>query len=151
MPISSTVPVIGAGTSVTSPSFRLNGQAPVITLRAANNVEVEASLTDVILRFEPATGLTVLETVRVSRAGADQPVIGASEDATRIGGRTLAMMSASCIASTEWEKRRSRLGGVSAFVSHGREDLDLSFDAGLRLNKFLTAGGAAVMRKRQSR
>jgi phospholipase/carboxylesterase len=56
----------------------------------------------------------------------------------------LAMMSASCIASAEWHERRGRLDGVAAFVSHGRGDPDLSFDAGQRLAGFLTSGGAAV-------
>jgi phospholipase/carboxylesterase len=56
----------------------------------------------------------------------------------------LAMMSASCIATTEWNERRERLNGVTAFVSHGRGDPDLSFAAGQRLAGFLTSGGAAV-------
>jgi phospholipase/carboxylesterase len=56
----------------------------------------------------------------------------------------LALMSASCIASTEWNESRERLQGVAAFVSHGRGDPDLSFEAGQRLAEFLTSGGAAV-------
>lgn len=56
----------------------------------------------------------------------------------------LAMMSASCIASEEWHEHREHLDGIAAFVSHGRSDPDLSFDAGQRLAGFLTSGGAAV-------
>jgi phospholipase/carboxylesterase len=56
----------------------------------------------------------------------------------------LAMMSASCIASEEWQVNRERLGGIPAFVSHGRRDPDLSFDAGLRLASFLACGGAKI-------
>ncbi|WP_434115625.1 filamentous haemagglutinin family protein [Paraburkholderia caffeinilytica] len=37
---------LGAGTSPTDLAFRFNGQAPVITFRAENNVQVKASLTD---------------------------------------------------------------------------------------------------------
>jgi hypothetical protein len=37
---------LGAGASVDAPAFRFNGVAPVITFRAENNVEVDASLTD---------------------------------------------------------------------------------------------------------
>jgi filamentous hemagglutinin family protein len=37
---------LGAGASSTDLAFRFNGQAPIITFRAENNVEVKASLTD---------------------------------------------------------------------------------------------------------
>ncbi|GAB2916049.1 hypothetical protein GCM10027093_63190 [Paraburkholderia jirisanensis] len=37
---------LGAGSSPTDLSFRFNGQAPVITFRAVNNVQVDASLSD---------------------------------------------------------------------------------------------------------
>jgi filamentous hemagglutinin family protein len=37
---------LDTGSSPTDPSFRFNGQAPVITFRAVNNVQVDASLTD---------------------------------------------------------------------------------------------------------
>jgi filamentous hemagglutinin family protein len=37
---------LGAGTSPENLAFRFNGQAPVITFRADNNVQVDASLTD---------------------------------------------------------------------------------------------------------
>jgi|SRR5579871_31092 len=56
----------------------------------------------------------------------------------------LVMMSSSCIADAEWRERRQRLNGLSAFVSHGRSDTDLSFDAGRRVADFLTSGGARV-------
>jgi phospholipase/carboxylesterase len=61
---------------------------------------------------------------------------------TRIAA--LAMMSASCIASGEWQEHRERLDGIPTFVSHGRRDPDLSFDAGLRLAAFLAGGSAKV-------
>jgi phospholipase/carboxylesterase len=56
----------------------------------------------------------------------------------------LALMSASCIASGEWDEHRERLAHVPAFVSHGRDDPDLVFEAGQRLVNFLTSAGAAV-------
>lgn len=56
----------------------------------------------------------------------------------------LAMMSSSCIAASQWHERRHRLNGVAAFVSHGRSDTELSFDAGRRVAEFLTSGGARV-------
>ncbi|WP_244109339.1 filamentous haemagglutinin family protein [Burkholderia anthina] len=37
---------LGAGTSQTNLAYRFNGQAPVVTFRAENNVKVDASLTD---------------------------------------------------------------------------------------------------------
>ena len=61
---------------------------------------------------------------------------------TRIAA--LAMMSASCIASGEWQENRERLDGIPTLVSHGRRDPDLSFDAGLRLATFLAGGSAKV-------
>ena len=56
----------------------------------------------------------------------------------------LAMMSSSCIASAQWQENRDRLDGIPTFVSHGRRDPDLSFDAGQRLASFLAGGGAKV-------
>jgi phospholipase/carboxylesterase len=56
----------------------------------------------------------------------------------------LALMSSSCIASSEWQQRRERLARMPAFVSHGREDMDLAFEAGQRLASFLTSSGASV-------
>jgi len=63
-------------------------------------------------------------------------------DAVEVAG--LAIMSASGIAGTEWLGQRAQLEGVPAFVSHGRSDPDLSFDAGQRLASFLSSGGATV-------
>lgn len=60
----------------------------------------------------------------------------------RVAG--LAMLSASCIALDEWQPERRRLRGLRAFVSHGREDRDLAFSAGERVQQFLTAAEAAV-------
>ncbi|MBN3790718.1 filamentous haemagglutinin family protein [Burkholderia sp. Ac-20353] len=37
---------LGAGTSAADPAFRFHGQAPIVTLRAGNDVQVNASLTD---------------------------------------------------------------------------------------------------------
>ena len=56
----------------------------------------------------------------------------------------LAAMSASGIAGAQWAERPRWLAGVPAFVSHGREDHDLSFAAGQRLAGFLSASGASV-------
>jgi phospholipase/carboxylesterase len=56
----------------------------------------------------------------------------------------LALMSASCIASGEWQRHREHLTGMPAFVSHGRSDADLAFGAGQRLASFLTSSGASV-------
>jgi filamentous hemagglutinin family protein len=51
---------LGAGTSSTDLAFRVNGlasgQAPIITFRAENNVEVKASLTDGFFQIENPTG-----------------------------------------------------------------------------------------------
>jgi phospholipase/carboxylesterase len=56
----------------------------------------------------------------------------------------LAMLSSSCIAAAQWQERRERLNGMRAFVSHGRADPDLSFNAGRRLADFMTSAGAAL-------
>lgn len=56
----------------------------------------------------------------------------------------LAMMSASLIAASEWNARGESLRGVRAFVSHGRGDGDLAFDAGEALRRFLDRHGARV-------
>lgn len=47
---------LGAGSSPTSLAFRFDGQAPVITFRAENNVEVKASLTDGFFQIANPTG-----------------------------------------------------------------------------------------------
>jgi phospholipase/carboxylesterase len=97
----------------------------------------------------------ICDLLRSLRAEGDQPLILAGfsqggmlacdsvlmEDAEVAA---LAMMSASCIASGEWHEHRDRLNGVAAFVSHGRSDPDLSFDAGQRLAGFLSSAGAVV-------
>ena len=62
----------------------------------------------------------------------------------KIAVGALAMMSASCIASADWQDHRQCLNGIPAFVSHGRSDPDLSFDAGQRLAAFLVCAGAQV-------
>jgi phospholipase/carboxylesterase len=56
----------------------------------------------------------------------------------------LALMSSSCIAMDEWQIHQHRLRDLPAFVSHGREDPDLSFAAGERLKDCLIQGGASV-------
>lgn len=56
----------------------------------------------------------------------------------------LAAMSASGIAGTQWLQQQEHLAGLPAFVSHGRDDPDLSFAAGQRLAAFLTSSGASV-------
>lgn len=56
----------------------------------------------------------------------------------------LALMSASCIAFSEWHERRQRLEQMPSFISHGRGDLDLSFAAGQRLSTFFRDAGAAL-------
>lgn len=56
----------------------------------------------------------------------------------------LAVMSASGIAGSEWRERHERLAGIPAFVSHGRDDPDLAFEAGERLARFLRFSGAVV-------
>lgn len=56
----------------------------------------------------------------------------------------LALMSSSCIAFAEWNARRERVDGVPSFVSHGRNDADLSFEAGQRLARFLSSSGSPV-------
>ncbi len=63
-------------------------------------------------------------------------------EGVRVAG--LVMMSASRIAIGEWSAQRRRLQDLPAFVSHGRADSDLAFEAGERLHDFLRASGAAV-------
>jgi phospholipase/carboxylesterase len=50
--------------------------------------------------------------------------------------RGLVLMSASRIALTDWNSNRHRLRDVPVFVSHGRQDPDLAFEAGERLHDF---------------
>jgi len=47
---------LGAGTTPDNLAFRFNGQAPVITFKAVNNVEVDASLTDGFFQIANPTG-----------------------------------------------------------------------------------------------
>jgi phospholipase/carboxylesterase len=56
----------------------------------------------------------------------------------------LALLSASRIAFDDWLPRLSRLQGLPALVSHGRDDPDLAFAAGEALRDALAAGGARV-------
>jgi phospholipase/carboxylesterase len=54
------------------------------------------------------------------------------------------LMSASRIASRDWEPASGRLRGLPVFVSHGITDQDLAFSAGEALRDFVLAGGARV-------
>ncbi len=56
----------------------------------------------------------------------------------------LVLLSASRIASADWEPKRERLRGLPAFLSHGRADQDLAFAAGEALRDFMSASGAEV-------
>lgn len=56
----------------------------------------------------------------------------------------LALLSSSRLALRDWEAHKQRLSGLPAFVSHGRADGDLAFEAGERLAGFLRSGGANV-------
>ncbi|WP_196494522.1 filamentous haemagglutinin family protein, partial [Burkholderia pseudomultivorans] len=51
---------LGAGTSQTDPAFRFHGQAPIVTLRAENNVDVKASLTDGFFEIVNPTGTGIM-------------------------------------------------------------------------------------------
>ncbi|MEW6342584.1 MAG: filamentous hemagglutinin family protein [Pseudomonadota bacterium] len=53
---------LGAGSSPTSLAFRFDGQAPIITFRAENNVQVDASLTDGFFQIaNPTASLTKIQ------------------------------------------------------------------------------------------
>ncbi|GAB7537876.1 hypothetical protein BGC_40970 [Burkholderia sp. 3C] len=77
---------LGAGTSATDLAYRFGGQAPVVTLRAQNDVKVEASLTDGFFQIANPSGgggsITVppLSTYDASYTGFTQPagVFGAN-------------------------------------------------------------------------
>jgi filamentous hemagglutinin family protein len=56
---------LGAGTSATNLAFRFNGQAPIITFRAENNVEVDASLTDGFFQISNPTA-PPLQTITIT-------------------------------------------------------------------------------------
>ncbi|MFO1395178.1 MAG: hypothetical protein U1F09_15605 [Steroidobacteraceae bacterium] len=63
-------------------------------------------------------------------------------DDARIAG--LIAMSASRIAIDDWTPAMARVAGLPAFVSHGRDDQDLAFEAGEGLRDALAAAGAGV-------
>ncbi len=48
----------------------------------------------------------------------------------------LVLLSASRLALADWNSSRHRLRDVPVFVSHGRQDPDLAFEAGERLHDF---------------
>lgn len=56
----------------------------------------------------------------------------------------LVLLSSSRIDFDAWQPLHSRLSGLPAFVSHGEQDVDLSFAAGSALRDFLNASGADV-------
>lgn len=56
----------------------------------------------------------------------------------------LVLLSGARIRATEWAPRLSSRRGLPVFVSHGRSDDDLSFDAAAALAKELETGGLAV-------
>jgi phospholipase/carboxylesterase len=63
------------------------------------------------------------------------------------GGRRpagLVLLSASRLALPLWEPQRARLDGLPVYLSHGRQDPDLSFQAGEALRDFVAAGGARL-------
>lgn len=51
---------LGAGTSPTNQAFRFNGQAPIVTLRAENDVEVRASLSDGFFQIDNPIGSSIV-------------------------------------------------------------------------------------------
>lgn len=73
-------------------------------------------------------GMLACDTVLCSR----QPVSG------------LIMLSSSRIAFSEWLANRDALNDLPVLVSHGSQDMDLSFAAGEALRDFYRAGGARV-------
>jgi phospholipase/carboxylesterase len=52
------------------------------------------------------------------------------------------LLSSSRIAFEEWQPHLSRLRGLPVFVSHGRDDPDLAFDAGVALEAAMRTAGA---------
>jgi phospholipase/carboxylesterase len=57
----------------------------------------------------------------------------------------LVLLSASRLALNDWAPYKHRLQGTPVFVSHGRQDADLAFEAGERLHDFASAGGARTL------
>ncbi|MGY4208612.1 filamentous hemagglutinin family protein [Burkholderia sp. PvR073] len=51
---------LGAGTSATNQAFRFNGQAPIVTLRAENDVDVRASLSDGFFQIDNPIGSSIV-------------------------------------------------------------------------------------------
>lgn len=56
----------------------------------------------------------------------------------------LALFSSSCIALSQWQAHLSRLRGLPVLVTHGRDDTDLAFSAGVRLRDTIAGAGADV-------
>lgn len=56
----------------------------------------------------------------------------------------LILLSTSRIAAIQWEQTRERLHGVPVLLSHGRDDADLAFSAGVALRDFLTTAQAQL-------
>jgi phospholipase/carboxylesterase len=56
----------------------------------------------------------------------------------------LALFSSCLIDRASLASRAARLEGLPTFISHGRQDADLAFEAGSRLREFLVAAGAQV-------
>ncbi len=54
----------------------------------------------------------------------------------------LVLLSASRLASRDWQPHRPRLRELPVFVSHGSTDRDLAFSAGERLRDFVLESGA---------
>ncbi|MEK7889081.1 filamentous hemagglutinin family protein [Burkholderia contaminans] len=71
---------LGAGTSATNQAFRFNGQAPIVTLRAENDVNVRASLSDGFFQIANPTGTGVMINVPASSTYAIQNGILMSPD-----------------------------------------------------------------------
>jgi phospholipase/carboxylesterase len=56
----------------------------------------------------------------------------------------LALLSSTRIAIADWQPRAERLRGLPVLVAHGRNDAELSFEAGELLRDFAIRGGATV-------
>ncbi|WP_321789442.1 filamentous haemagglutinin family protein [Burkholderia pyrrocinia] len=70
---------LGAGASPTNLAFRFDGQAPIVTLRAENNVKVKASLSDGFFQIaNPLGGGGTIPVPPLSTLAAVQAIYGAS-------------------------------------------------------------------------
>jgi len=58
--------------------------------------------------------------------------------------RSLALLSSTRIAITDWQPRAHVLAGLPVLVAHGHADQELAFVAGEQLRDFAIAGGARV-------